>query len=1009
MADDPGPSKFANKHYPKGYVYDAPFEKTIAKLPHKEALRARANLVHQTHSELKRVKALQADWNRKELDKFHRLRMKPSIDRHDWVMSSNRGKILEMKKLREDWNNLDTGHAGYKTRLDRTVAQQKSDRLFQRRLHFGQHPTANKDYLYKKYEQLRRQLPGDTVLGSTDIRGDLVREKFLSILPEPLKPQYSRASDAVPIAEYPEFIYRMYSDGADMDAGIENNISRARPDLSKKRTLALEEREARPRSAEPPNKMRRMTANPSKEVMRKYIDGERLSKADTEEARAFTEDTRRIRRNRPGTMMLPTSEIRRRPSTLHLHPRPEAEEPQAKRPARLVNNNVMRRYLLGQKLGDRQKELAAAQYQTDRAERYENTNRLPEPKNAAEELLQQFDENPGGLYFPDERRNLTKIITGEEDSTLPIPTYVLPEETMKILDAMDQSQDFGIKELFMEAAQRAELYAQQTVKEPIPPATEYKYMPAVYKNQKKFSRAYKTPRPTAFKKYKRNTSGYVAGASQKIAPMRTKSLIPGYSSLNKLATTVIDQIIDPSSVVEAERWPNTYGLSATYKCRNVLEAKFDAFGRSIVAVHPRLRSAIHVTTGAQYSGQMGDSISPGVHMTLHQAITSNGPSIININEPLQCGNVLIYPVINQTDGSMCYENPFYGPSITDVTEGTFANATYGASTADLAFYVTGNLPAGNGRLQFTWLKADKSLFPVSALTDSVSVNPTVHNFATAPSRYNCGGDVSKPLDGVNASWKQARYFRIDLVTGLDVIDTVITGYFSFGGSGPYNTWNTYNHCAEFDLKDASVVLKDAERFFILGQSVLCTSMMSSNTNGGQIASARLPGDSTIGEGATDQTNYYEWIASLPYNSYNGPVKTGCYTFYLPEDETGFQYTRSGQLNFRGLSYCVAAFNIPDATGRSVRIQVDTVVQFTTNSTVYQLAPAKILTDATKIHYILSSLQSSYTNHGHTDALKAHLKRLAGKVKTQLLKPSNWASAGRAVAKYGAPVAAGLLL
>jgi hypothetical protein len=473
MTDDTGPSKFANKHYPTGYVYDAPFEKTIMKLPSKEARRARANLVHQTQTELNRVKALQADWNRKELDKFNRLRMKPSIDRHDWVMSNNRGKILEMKKLREEWNNLDMGHAGYKTRMDRTVAQQKSDRLFQRRLHFGQHPTYNKDYLYKKYEQLRRQIPGDTVLGSTDIRGDLVREKFLSILPPPLQPQYARATDAVPIVDYPEFVYRMYLDGADMAPSIENNVSRARPDLSGKRTLALEERAARPRSEEPANKMRRMTANPSREVMRKYIDGEPLSKADTEEARAFNEDTRRVRRNRPVAPVLPLPEIRRRPATLHLHPRPEAEEPQAKRPARLVNNTVMRRYLLGQKLGDRQKQLAAAQYQTDRAERYENTKGLPEPKNAAEELLQQFDENPDGLYFPDERRNLTKILTGEEDSTLPIPTYVLPEETMKILDAMDQSQEFGVKELFMEAAERAELYSQQVVKEPIPPATAY--------------------------------------------------------------------------------------------------------------------------------------------------------------------------------------------------------------------------------------------------------------------------------------------------------------------------------------------------------------------------------------------------------------------------------------------------------------------------------------------------------------------------------------------------------
>jgi len=170
--------------------------------------------------------------------------------------------------------------------------------------------------------------------------------------------------------------------------------------------------------------------------------------------------------------------------------------------------------------------------------------------------------------------------------------------------------------------------------------------------------------------------------------------------------------------------------------------------------------------------------------------------------------------------------------------------------------------------------------------------------------------------------------------------------------------------------------------------------MSDLNNGGVLAIARVPGASVIGAGddEVDFNTWYDWIASLPYNSHDGAVKKGGYAWYLPEDETGFFYRPLDTYFGKELPYMVSEFTASDTTEAAiVRIKVVTIVQFTTTSSVYDCRPSCFVSEMAFMHHILSLVVAAYSNDGHKEGLKKMLKKVGGHVVKLLKNPKTYAT------------------
>lgn len=535
------------------------------------------------------------------------------------------------------------------------------------------------------------------------------------------------------------------------------------------------------------------------------------------------------------------------------------------------------------------------------------------------------------------------------------------------------------------------------------------YMPTKYPSKKRYSTKYRTGRPVTFTGYKRAVTS-TGGPNAKVQKFSVKSKIPGYSSLSKTAASLVDQIIDPSNTLDVSRWPNTYGLSATYKCRNIHAAVYDPLGNGLTIVHPRIGSGILMTAGTRVEGAIGDDDDANSHLQISQHISSSAKNEIGftIAEPMARENFLSYPVTD-SKGRLVYFNPFRSQGGDWVVDGKVIwQPSTQNSDGSLDLKIQGFVPLGAAELVVEWLKADFELLPAGNASQDGIALPTI--------RTDLGnhGDIkiSEPQNTNQGYMANAWYIRLSVSTDNEAFDSNIIINFvrhsGNAGSFKYAWPNVSTVVKTNSLKDADTITRDADKFIVMSQSLLVTSQMSSNNNSGQCSTARLPGGSKLMEKSAVSNSPYEWIASLPYNSYNGPVKNGSYTFYLPDDERGFQYQQIGSVPYKGLPYLVAAYYAPD-DAHSIRIQVDTIVQFTTNASLYQLGPSPQLSDLNRVHYLLSALQASYTNDGHIEGLKKHLAKLGGRVKEELLKPGNWARAGKAVMKYGPMLASAALI
>lgn len=460
---------------------------------------------------------------------------------------------------------------------------------------------------------------------------------------------------------------------------------------------------------------------------------------------------------------------------------------------------------------------------------------------------------------------------------------------------------------------------------------------------------------------------------QQVASYNAKRNISKMNEVAPETEQLIDQILNPEDCNDTTRWPNTYGLSATYKCKNVINARFSSDNRCCVAVNPTVKDSIFTTTGSPQTVQLNP----------YAAVGSDNPFGIQSLQLIGNNNIVDYssPIILPNRQATI---PFpYAPA-----QGLLypANFSIGASTV-------------NVRLSVRFMGAISSQAFVRFVTYDVNhAVVTDSNFQPigsigGPSGF--GYDFDSSITPANAT--QIQYFSLQFRgTVLPFIGDVIVFFVHPDNPNPNSAQmivpNHAQHVTIYDIRDADTISDSASQAFVLAQSLLITAQMSDLNNGGTLAIARVPGTTVIGEGddEIDFTTWYEWIASLPYNSYDGAVKNGGYCWYLPEDETGFFYRPLDTYFSKELPYMVSEFTVSDQTEASiVRIKVCTIVQFTTTSSVYDCRPSSHIRDVELMHHLLSLIPASYTNEGHKEQIKRIFNKVKGVVVKLLKNPKTY--------------------
>lgn len=137
------------------------------------------------------------------------------------------------------------------------------------------------------------------------------------------------------------------------------------------------------------------------------------------------------------------------------------------------------------------------------------------------------------------------------------------------------------------------------------------------------------------------------------------------------------------------------------------------------------------------------------------------------------------------------------------------------------------------------------------------------------------------------------------------------------------------------VNSVDTLVSGTRAYRLVGANLLVTNMSSSLKNGGQIAAAQISSHSSL---TVDGFPDYNKIASLPI-SYNGKVKDGCFVFWAPEDSTQMAFVSWDQDFVAPLPFLVAAGNLAE-TGGALRVQVDAIVEYLTESEAFCPFPSR---------------------------------------------------------------------
>lgn len=445
----------------------------------------------------------------------------------------------------------------------------------------------------------------------------------------------------------------------------------------------------------------------------------------------------------------------------------------------------------------------------------------------------------------------------------------------------------------------------------------------------------------------------------------------GYKDISPDAQMIVDQILDPAMQNNTVLLP-TYGVGCVYTANNIIGAKFDTNGDSIVLTYPSLRESIFYTSGTNVVTTVTGDTGAHVPYLKQQCSFRRNTTVMPIVTPLYVeGNRAILSKPSIQAGAFLYSiRPAITPS-NDINVRVTVSDSH--NTSNLTFYV---------------YRYDSS-----------------ENFLSESHQDLSNGSTAVTLFGTSVGIEWVSFALVPKNPALPYdSDVVIQLYNGTGGvNNQINLPNRYTSCFIQNVNEADTIANSAESYFISAMSTLITYEGSSIRENGRLSIAKLPAASWVGQMGgqnplPNSNSYYQYCASLSRNTYNGPSKNGGYCFYLGEDEQNYFYRPIEEAHSPEMPYVVAAFSTDPVDPQDFRIQVTTVVQFTTNSNIYNQCPSPYLgEDWNKILHILSCINAAYDNAGHRDKLKAALKKVGIKVMGLLKDPKTYATVGSIIA------------
>lgn len=454
-----------------------------------------------------------------------------------------------------------------------------------------------------------------------------------------------------------------------------------------------------------------------------------------------------------------------------------------------------------------------------------------------------------------------------------------------------------------------------------------------------------------------------------------------YKEISPDAQMIVDQIIDPEMQMQCSRIPS-YGVCSTYTSHNIIQAAYDANGVSSVTVYPCLQDAIYATAGNVFTQQLtaaGGTSNPYVSQPI--SIRADSTAVSNVSQPFYFNNKHIaLPKPSTVAQAMIYPIQHAGPAATSPLTAQFQLSNI-HSAANLEAVVA---------------------FWSATETFATSVNVV----------FNASGFASIQLWS-NIAQINARWLSFDIRQAAGGSIVPFEGYCTVQLTDPtgidpgVTLTDVSQHAIAYSLNGYSDIVRSAESYFISAQSCLLTYEGSDLNSGGRLAIARVPQNSVIGQpggnsGTPQFDSWYDWLSSLSRNSYNGRVKTGGYCFYLGQDERSYFYRPVEEVYPPELPYIAAEWSSEVASPQALRIMVTTIVQFTTNSNVFDQSPSPYLGDDwCKILHILSCINASYDNPGHRKKLADALKKVGGKVVGMLKDPKTYMTLAKIAATLGA--------
>lgn len=184
------------------------------------------------------------------------------------------------------------------------------------------------------------------------------------------------------------------------------------------------------------------------------------------------------------------------------------------------------------------------------------------------------------------------------------------------------------------------------------------------------------------------------------------------------------------------------------------------------------------------------------------------------------------------------------------------------------------------------------------------------------------------------------------------------------------------------VSDFDVFLRDMVAVRCVGLSALCT-YRGPALAGGAIAGMRFQG-ATAPNFSLAPVQPYARLASRP-GAYDGAVNTGNYSFWLPQDVSGVQFTHPQTIrdDFRR-GYLAFAGYTTDLTAGNVRVRVASAWEAITYKQVYHLSDSQVHPDHLNAALLtLSDLPASMENDLHWSTIASYLKKGATAVGKEL--------------------------